>query len=250
MAAGDLQQEVDDVVDELIESGAEVGVQVTVIHRGEQVVNVARGLADPRTGRPVAADTLFWAASTAKGVASSIAHVLADRGVLDYDMPLVEVWPEFATGKQGVTVRQVLCHTAGVPGLPAGLTASELCDWDHMCALLADAEPWWEPGTRFGYHEYTFGFLLGETLRRLTGHTISELLHELITLPLGVADEVHFGVPDRLLPRVAHQVARVGATPQLPDPDSPHARALPAAIAPTAGLANRPEILRSDIPSM
>ena len=249
MTPGELQRRVQDTIDERIDSGTELGVQVVVVQDGRLVVNVASGLADA-SGRIVQPDTLFWAASTAKGVASTVAHVLAERGVLDYDLPLVAVWPEFAAhGKHKVTVRHVLCHTAGVPGLPANLTPAELCDWEHMCTLLADAELWWEPGTAFGYHAHTFGFLLGETLRRLTGRTISTLLRELITAPVGVADEIHFGVPERLLPRIAHQVAQVGSAPTPPEPGSVQARAFPPAITPTADLANRPDILRSDIPS-
>jgi CubicO group peptidase (beta-lactamase class C family) len=246
-----LQQMLQDCVDELTNAGSEIGVQVAVMHEGELVASVADGLADPLTDRATDPETLFWAASTSKGVASSVAHVLAERGALDYEMPLVEVWPEFiAHGKDKVTVRHVLCHTAGVPGLPGDLTAEQLCDWDEMCAVLAGAELWWEPGTCFGYHEYTFGFLLGETLRRLTGRTISTLLRDLVTRPLGVVDEVHFGVPERLLPVVARQVPMPGPPTPLPDPDSPHGRALPAAIAPSAGLANDPHLLRSDIPSV
>jgi len=157
-----LQRRVQDTVDERIDSGTELGVQVAVIHGGRLVVNVASGLADV-SGRVVQPDTLFWAASTAKGVASTVAHVLAELGVLDYDMPLAAVWPEFAQhGKDTVTVRHVLCHTAGVPGLPADLTPAELCDWERMCTLLAEAQLWWEPGTAFGYHAHTFGFLLAK----------------------------------------------------------------------------------------
>jgi CubicO group peptidase (beta-lactamase class C family) len=245
----ELQTRVQDAVDERIDSGTELGAQVAVFHGGRLVVNVASGLAD-MSGRVVQPDTLFWAASTAKGVASTVAHVLAELGVLDYDMPLAAVWPEFAQyGKDTVTVRHVLCHTAGVPGLPVDLTPAELCDWERMCTLLAEAQLWWEPGTAFGYHAHTFGFLLGETLRRLTGRSISTLLRELITAPLGVADEIHFGVPDRLLPSVAQQVAYPGSVPNPPEPGSAQARALPAAVAPTADLANRPDILRADIPS-
>ncbi len=250
MTVSDLQRQVEHACDRLIKSGAEVGVQVAVMHGGRLVVSAAAGAADPVSRAPVRQDTLFWAASAAKGVASTVAHVLAERGELDYDMRVAEAWPEFAAhGKDEVTVRHVLCHTAGVPGLPPDLTAEQLCDWEQMCDLVADAELWWEPGTRFGYHDYTFGFLLGETLRRVTGQTISELLHELITTPLGVADQVHFGVPERLLPRVAGQVASSGAIPPLPDPDSSQARARPAAIAPTVELTNRRDVLCADIPS-
>ena len=116
MTPGELQRRVQDTIDERIDSGTELGVQVVVIHGGRLVVNVASGLADA-SGRIVQPDTLFWAASTAKGVASTVAHVLAERGVLDYDLPPA-VWPEFAAhGKHKVTIRHVLCHIAGVPGL-------------------------------------------------------------------------------------------------------------------------------------
>jgi CubicO group peptidase (beta-lactamase class C family) len=238
---------VDGLLDELVGSGAEVGLQVAVIRNGRTVVDAARGVTDPRTSAPVDPGTLFWAGSTAKGVAASLAHVLVDRGDLTDDMPIVEVWPEFgAHGKGAVTLRHVLLHTAGVPGLPRDTTAAELCDWERMCAVIADAEPWWEPGTRFGYHAKTFGFLLGETLRRATGKTISALLREHVTDLLGVGDEVHFGVPEPLLPRVARQV---GSATALPEPGSPLARAMPPGVVPDAEYANRSDLLTSDIPA-
>jgi CubicO group peptidase (beta-lactamase class C family) len=241
---------VDALLDDLIGRGVEVGLQVAVIQNGRTVVDAARGVADPRTGAPVDADTLFWAGSTAKGVATSVAHVLVESGDLTDDVRLVDVWPEFgAHGKHGVTLRQVLLHMAGVPGLPPDTSAGDLCDWDRMCALLADAEPWWEPGTRFGYHPKTFGFLLGETIRRATGDTISTLLRERITGPLAVADTVHFGVPDRLLPRVARQVAPHDGATVRPEPGSALDRAMPPGVVPDADYANRSDLLICDIPS-
>jgi CubicO group peptidase (beta-lactamase class C family) len=237
-------------MDGLVASGRETGLQVTVIRDSRAVVDAVSGVADPRTGAPVSEHTLFFAASTAKGVASSVAHVLADRGEIDYDMRAVDVWPEFGShGKDKVTLRQVLFHTAGVPGLPPKTTVAELCDWDHMCAVLADAEPWWEPGTRFGYHAQTFGFLLGEILRRTTGRRISTLLRDLVTGPLGIANEIHFAVPMRLLPRVARQVAPEGPAPHPPVAGSALDRAVPPSIRPDAAYANRFDVLASDIPS-
>lgn len=237
-------------MDALVASGAETGIQVAVMKNGRVVVDGVSGVADPRTGAVVSSDTLFYAASTAKGVASSVAHVLAERGDIDYDMRVVEVWPEFGSlGKETVTLRHVLLHTAGVPGLPEDTTVEDLCNWDHMCEVLAAEKPWWVPGTRFGYHALTFGFLLGETLRRVTGRTISTLLRDVITGPLGIEDDVHFGVPEPLLARVARQVAPVGKAPDRPEAGSPLDRAIPRRVQPDAQYANRADVLTSDIPS-
>jgi CubicO group peptidase (beta-lactamase class C family) len=175
---------------------------------------------------------------------------LLERGDLSEDTRVVDVWPEFgAHGKDKVTVRHVLLHTAGVPGLPPDTSAADLCKWDHMCAVIAESEPWWEPGTRFGYHAKTFGFLLGEILRRVTGDTISVLLRDLVTGPLGVVDDVHFGVSARLLPRVARQVAAGGRGPARPEPGSPLDLAMPPGVFPDADYANRSDLLMCDIPS-
>ena len=251
MTAADLQGRIQKAIHELIDSGAETGVQVAVIRHGAVTADVAVGVADLAVGRPVSPGTLFWAASTAKGMASTVVHVLAERGELGYDLRVADVWPEFAAhGKDTVTVRHLLCHTAGVPGLPPGTTPDDLCDWERMCALLAGAEPWWRPGTRFGYHSDTFGYLVGETVRRATGCTISELLRDLITSPLGIEDEVHFGVPARLLPRVATQIDPEGVPEPPAGPGSPQTPAVPMVIMPRAALANRRDLLSADIPSM
>ena len=224
---------IDALLDAVVGAGQEVGVQVAVIRNGHTLVDTARAASDPRTGAPVNRDTLFWAGSTAKAVASSVAHVLIERGEVTDDLRVVDVWPEFgARGKDTVTLRHVLLHTAGVPGLPPETTAADLCDWDTMCAVIADAELWWEPGTRLGYHAKTFGFLLGEILRRATGDTISTLLSDRLTGPLDVADQVHFGIPARLLPRVARQVAADGSELPRPQPGSPLDRAVAARPAP------------------
>jgi len=246
----DLQARLQKAADEMVAAGTETGLQIAVRRRGRVVADVTAGLADPETGAPVDAGTLFFAASAAKGVAASLAHVLAERGDLDYDLRLADVWPEFAThGKGRTTLRHILMHTAGLPGLPPETTPADLCDWDRMCAALAAAEPWWEPGTRFGYHALTFGFLLGETLRRATGQPVSALLRNHLTGPLGIADEVCFAVPPRLLTRMARQQASP-ETPEPPEKGSPLDRAAPPALRDTAALGRDENVLTADIVSL
>jgi CubicO group peptidase (beta-lactamase class C family) len=179
MSAADVQARVQAMIDHRVASGDEVGVQVAMVEHGQVVVDAVSGSADPSLSESVGSDTLFWAASTAKGVASAVAHVLVERGELAYNLRAVEVWPEFgAHGKDRITLRHVLLHTAGVPAPPYDTTVEQLCNWEHMCTVLAEAKPWWEPGSRFGYHAKTFGFLLGEIVRRATGRTLSWWLRE------------------------------------------------------------------------
>jgi CubicO group peptidase (beta-lactamase class C family) len=247
----DLQEQVQALIDGRVASGSEDGVQVAVYRRGESVVDAVAGAADPETGRPVTADTLFYTASTGKAVAATLAHVLVERGVFDYDTRVAQVWPEFAAhGKGSATVRHVLTHSVGVPAVPADTTVEQLCDWDAMCEMIAGAEPWWAPGERVGYHAVTFGYLIGEIVRRATGTPISQVLAEQVAGPLGVGDELYFGVPPSELPRVA----RLEDDPEgkamfasLPD-EFPLFKAAPRRIVPNADYANRRDILTSDIP--
>ncbi len=194
----------------MVGSGTERGVQIAVYRRGEQVIDAVAGVADPATGRPVTSDTPFYNFSIGKGATSTVAHVLAERGLFGYDTPVVDLWPEFgAHGKHSVTVRHVLTHSAGVPGIPLDTTPEDLCDWDKMCAAIADAELWWEPGTKVGYHAYTFGYIVGEIVRRTTGKPISQVLREDVAGPLGVADELWFGMPES----EHHRLARLEDAP-------------------------------------
>lgn len=245
-----IQDQIQKTMDELVSSGREIGLQVAVIKDGRVVVDAVSGVADPSTGARVSGGTLFYATSTAKGVATSLAHALVEKGLLDYDMRVIDVWPEFgAHGKECVTLRHVLLHTAGVPGVPSDTTVADLCDWGRMCSVVAEEQPWWEPGTRFGYHAQTFGFLVGEIMRRATGREISTLLRETLTRPLGIEDDVHFAIARALLPRVARQVGSDEPAPDGPPLGSPLDRAIPRGIAPSAEIANRSDVLTSDIPS-
>jgi CubicO group peptidase (beta-lactamase class C family) len=248
----DIQNQVQEAIDELVESGAERGLQVAVYRSGEQVVDAVAGVADAETGRLVTPDTPFYCYSVGKGAASTVAHVLVERGLFGYDTPIVELWPEFgACGKEAATVRHVLTHTVGVPGIPADTTPEDLCDWDKMCAAIAEAEPWWEPGTKIAYHAYPFGYIVGEIVRRTTGKPISQVLREEVAVPLGIADEIYFGIPESELGRLARLEDVEGSAEMLasmPD-DSPFFKLGPRQVTPTAEFGNRTDILVADIPA-
>ena len=249
-----LQQQVQEAIDQLVESSAERGLQVAVYHRGALAVDAVAGVADPATGRPVTPDTPFFSYSIGKGVAATVVHVLAERGVLRYDTRIVELWPEFgAHGKQNVTVRHALSQSAGVPGLPRSVTVEDLCDWDKMCAIIADSEPWWEPGTKIGYHAVTWGFIVGEIVRRATGKPISQVLLEEVAGPLGVADELFFAIPASEQGRLARledaevspEMAEMFA--QMPE-DSPVLKVGPPECT-TAAYGNRADVRSANIPA-
>ena len=252
----ELQRDVQEAIDKLVESGTERGIQVAVYRDGQQVVDAVAGVADPATGRPVDAGTVFYNYSIGKGATSTVAHILAERGLFGYDTPVAELWPEFAAnGKQAVTVRQVLDHTAGVPGIPLDTTIEDLCDWDRMCAAIADAELWWEPGTKVGYHAYTFGYIVGEVVRRATGKPISQLLAEEVAGPLGVAGELWFGMPASEQHRLARLEDEPGAAEAAEQwlasmpPDLPMFKAGPMSTFPSAEFGNRADTLAADIPA-
>jgi CubicO group peptidase (beta-lactamase class C family) len=247
------QKQVQDAIDRLVETGAERGIQVAAYRDGELVVDAVAGVADPATGRLVTSSTPFYNFSIVKGAASTIAHFLVERGLFSYDTPVVDLWPEFgAHGKQSVTVRHVLNHSAGVPQIPLDTSVEDLCNWNKMCGAIADEELWWEPGTKVGYHAYTFGYIVGEIVRRTTGKPISAVLRETVAGPLGVDDEIYFGMPES----EHHRLARLEDAPMPPGfvmpempPDLPMFKAGPMWTVPSAQLGNRTDILSADIPA-
>jgi CubicO group peptidase (beta-lactamase class C family) len=248
----DTQQKVQEAIDRLVESETERGLQVAVYRHGEPVVDAVAGVADPTTGHLVAAGTPFYCYSVGKSATATVAHVLVERGLFDYDTRIVELWPEFgAHGKETATVRHALTHTVGVPGIPADTTPEDLCDWEKMCAVIADAEPWWEPGTRVAYHAYPFGYIIGEIVRRATGKPISQVLREDVAGPLGIDDELFFGVPESVLGRLARLEDAEGSAEFLaamPD-DAPFFKLGPRTVTPTAEFGNRTDVLMADIPA-
>ncbi|AWL37444.1 MULTISPECIES: serine hydrolase domain-containing protein [unclassified Streptomyces] len=230
---------------------AELGAAVTVLLDGEPVVDLWGGWADADRGRPWERDTVVNVWSTTKGPTALCAHILADRGQLDLDAPVAAYWPEFAAaGKESVRVRHLLSHRSGVAGLREPHTLAALYDWEATTAALAATAPWWEPGTRSGYHALTYGFLVGEVVRRITGLLPGAFLRREVTGPLDI--DFTIGRPEQDAHRVA-ELVRPGTVVR--EQAALFARMEPVAIAsllnPGTGTeaANTPEWRAAEIPA-
>ncbi len=194
---------VTDLLDRFTSKRGRYGGAVAVYVDGEKVVDAWGGVRDP-SGAPWAEDTMSISWSTTKGITSLALHLLADRGLVDYDAPVCTYWPEFAqAGKEFVTVRNLLCHQGGLHRLIGVIDhADEMLDWDHMVGSLA-AQPSDPPaGTRSGYHALTYGWLVGEIVRRVSGVSLGTFVRDEIAGPLQL-DGLAIGLPESDRGRVA-----------------------------------------------
>lgn len=210
----------------------EVGASVCVTVEGRTVVDLWGGLADRHTRRPWQRDTIGLVWSCTKGAAALCAHMLISRGLLDLDRAVASYWPEFGqAGKDRITVRMLLNHQAGLPAIRQPLKPGGLYDWQYMMGVLAAEAPFWEPGTRQGYHATTFGHLIGELVRRVSGKPFEAFFRDEVAGPLGL--DFHIGLTEEHEPRVAPTIR---ADP--PPPSEPHSRFLTA-------MANDPQSIQA-----
>ncbi len=190
-------------------SGADLGASFCATVEGETVIDVWGGWADEARTRPWRSDTIVNVYSTTKTMTALVALLLADRGELDFDAPVARYWPEFAAnGKENVKLSHVMSHSAGLPDWRAPITTADLYDWDKVTALLAAQAPDWEPGTELGYHSVTFGYLVGEVVRRATGRSLGTVFRQEIAEPLGA--DFHIGLPASEDDRVADLIPAPG----------------------------------------
>jgi CubicO group peptidase (beta-lactamase class C family) len=188
------------------DAGREVGASFAATLEGEPVIDLWAGHADRAATRAWERDTIVNVFSTTKAMTATCANMLVDRGLLDVDAPVVRYWPEFAAGgKADMPVRFLLSHTAGLAGLSTPLPMEALFDWERMTAALAAETPWWPPGSANGYHAMTFGFLVGELIRRVTGVSPGTFFRDEVARPL--AADFHIGLPASEDPRVAEMIA-------------------------------------------
>lgn len=244
-----LNAKVLDLVERQIAEGRQIGVQVCAYKDGVRVVDVSAGRMGPADPRPVRPDTLFSSFSTTKGVAATALHILADRGLIDYDAPVARYWPAFAAnGKERITVAQAMSHQAGLHAMPNPATVEHLLDWQGGLAWVANGTPAWEPGTATGYHAITFAWLVGGIIEGASGRHIKDVIREEIAVPLGVADELFVGIPEGVEDRLAtlQGPAPGGAAMQLP-PDHDFFKAMPTSLPWT--LYNDMRVRRACLPS-
>jgi CubicO group peptidase (beta-lactamase class C family) len=176
-----------------------------VVQDGATVVDVWGGAADPEAGRPWERDTISVVHSSTKGATALCAHMLVSRGLLDLEAPVAEYWPEFAVrGKEKATVRMMLDHSVGVPVFRERVERGELYDWDRVVARLEAEEPFWEPGTRNGYHLLNFGWTVGELVRRVSGRSLGTFFAEEVCRPRGL--DFWIGLPAEHEARVAPMI--------------------------------------------
>jgi CubicO group peptidase (beta-lactamase class C family) len=184
------------------EDHGDIGAGVAVHVEGRKVVDLWGGVADTETGRPYGEDTLQLVYSTTKGASAICANLLAQRGELDVDAPVADYWPEFGqNGKEEIPVRWVLTHQCGLSTIDAELSVDEVLAWEPVIDALEAQAPLWEPGTEHGYHAVTFGFLVGELVRRITGKRIGTFFADEVAGPLGL--DFWIGLPEEHEERVA-----------------------------------------------
>ncbi len=241
---------------ENFEERREVGASVAVTHRGRPVVDLWGGFADKRRARAWTRDTIVNVYSTTKGLTAICAHRLVEQGKLDLEAPVARYWPEFAqAGKDKLPVRYLLSHRAGLPAVRKPLALDALYQWDTMCDALAEQEPWWEPGTRHGYHAVTYGWLVGEVIRRITGKTPGAYFRDELAGPLGI--DCHIGLDASHDGRVAEMIASPPPPPGAPNifeevaknPESVTAKAFANPPLLTQGVVNTREWRAAELPA-
>jgi CubicO group peptidase (beta-lactamase class C family) len=223
MAAIELQGQCDarfkrvrEVLEASFASGAELGASLCIFLDGRLIVDLWGGFADKEGGSPWRRDTLANVYSTTKGITALCAHQLVERGELDLDSPVARYWPEFAqNGKSELPVRMLLSHRAGLPAVARPLSPADIFDWGTMTSALAQQKPWWTPGTKHGYHAITYGWLVGELVRRVSGMSIGRYVREHVAAPLGA--EFWIGLPAELDARTAQLVQGPIATADGPN---------------------------------
>ena len=190
----------------------EVGAGFSLHVEGRKVVDIWGGSVDEAGSAPYDEDTLQLVFSTTKGATASCVNLLIQRGLIDLDTPVATYWPEFAqAGKESIPVRWLMGHRAGLVTVDKTLSLEEVLAWDPIVQALEVQEPFWEPGTAHGYHALTFGWLMGELIRRVDGRGLGQFFADEIAQPLGL--EFWIGLPEAQEARVSPMIGSISPDP-------------------------------------
>lgn len=251
------------------DNGSEVGAAFSAYHRGQKVVDLWGGIADQTTGKPWEEDTIIVVFSTTKGMTAVCANKLAQEGAIDVDAPVVDYWPEFgAAGKENIPVSYLMSHQAGLAWVDGTMTLDEVYSWEPVIVALQNQAPHYEPGSEHGYHATTYGWLVGEVIKRVAGKSVGTYLHDEIAAPLGL--DMHIGLPASEEPRAARLITMFPAEMSMDDlrnvpddnpmlqliaqfmgPDTPLGKALfaPGGAFTSFENFNSPELRAAEIPA-
>jgi len=197
------------------EDRGEVGASVSLNVEGETLVDLWGGYIDPATKSPWEKDTLSIVFSCTKAATALCAHQLIDQGKMDLDAKVTQYWPEFGqNGKENVTVRMMLNHSVGLPAFREPIKEGGYYDWDYMIDRLSAEAPFWAPGTRNGYHMISFGWTVGELVRRVSGMSLGRYFKENFADPLGL--DYWIGLPEEHEKRTAHMIPHVPSADDKP----------------------------------
>ena len=238
-------------------SYGDVGAAVAVTIDGKPVIDLWGGVSDKDTQKPWERDTLVTVYSTTKGMTAICAHLLVERGLLDLDAPAAAYWPEFAqAGKSEIPVHMLLSHRVGLPAVNQKLPEGAAFNWETMTRALECQQPFWEPGTRHGYHALTYGWLVGELVRRISGRSLGTFFRDEVALPLGL--DFHIGLDPSHDYRVATMYSAVVSpevAQQMDKRQADVAKAMPPGLAESRtnisiqGAHNSEEWRRAEIPA-
>ncbi|TWG98563.1 CubicO group peptidase (beta-lactamase class C family) [Nocardioides sp. J9] len=228
-------------------AAGEEGLAVAAYLGDDLIIDTWSGLADSDVGTPVTADTLFQVFSVTKAFTATALHLLADRGLVDYDLPIARYWPEFGVrGKERITVRDALCHRAGIPQMPVGVTVERMGDWSWMTEQIANFRPWFPAGTVNAYHVLVWGWLIGEVIQRTDPEKrdVATFVADEVCAPLGITD-FHMPLADEHVGRVTQLKADWQV--QL-DPDHLRNAAQPVEVSPAPPVHNQRATWQMSLP--
>ena len=190
------------LLDDAVSSGLECGCQLAIYYKGELIADLCAGYTAPDKKNPVGQDSLFPVFSVGKPVLAAAIHRLVEKGTLTYSTRIADVWPEFGCkGKENILLWHAMTHRSALFDTPEYATYDELGDWDLMCERIAQMTPAWKPGTKCNYHPFSFAWLLGETAVRADGRRLSQIIQDEVISPLGLSEEMFFGITDEALKR-------------------------------------------------